>query len=73
MAVGDVFYWPSYHAYFAALGDAEQRGQQVGAREALAAVVGIGAPLIGAWALVTVGPGPPSPRLDWCRRWPCCP
>ena len=57
-AVGDVFYWPSYHAYFAALGDAEQRGQQVGAREALAAVVGIGAPLLGAWALVTVGPGP---------------
>ncbi len=57
-AVGDVFYWPSYHAYFAALGDAEDRGQQVGAREALVAVVGIGAPLLGAWALVTVGPGP---------------
>ncbi len=57
-AIGDVFYWPSYHAYFAALGDAEDRGQQVGAREALTAVVGIGAPLIGAWALVTAGPGP---------------
>ena len=57
VAVGDVLYWPSYHAYFAALGDAEQRGQQVGAREALAAVVGIVAPLIGAWAFVTVGPG----------------
>ncbi len=57
VAVGDVFYWPSYHAYFAALGDAEHRGQQVGAREALAAVVGILAPLVGAWAFVTVGPG----------------
>ncbi len=57
VAVGDVFYWPSYHAYFAALGDTEQRGQQVGAREALAAVVGVVAPLIGAWALVTIGPG----------------
>ena len=57
VAVGDVFYWPSYHAYFAALGDAEQRGQQVGAREALAAVVGIVAPLMGAWAFVTIGPG----------------
>jgi MFS family permease len=57
VAIGDVFYWPSYHAYFAALGDAEQRGQQVGAREALAAVVGILAPLVGAWAFVTVGPG----------------
>lgn len=56
-AIGDVFYWPSYHAYFAALGDAEQRGQQVGAREALAAAVGIVAPLLGAWAFVTIGPG----------------
>ncbi len=57
VAVGDVFYWPSYHAYFAALGDAEERGSQVGAREALAAVVGILAPLLGAWAFITVGPG----------------
>lgn len=57
VAIGDVFYWPSYHAYFAALGDAEDRGQQVGAREALAAVVGILAPLVGAWGFVTVGPG----------------
>ncbi len=55
-AIADVVYWPSYHAYFASLGDAEHRGHQVGAREALAAVVGIVAPLIGGWALVTVGP-----------------
>lgn len=58
VAVGDVFYWPSYHAYFAALGDSEDRGQQVGAREALTAVIGILAPLVGAWAFVTVGPSP---------------
>jgi hypothetical protein len=31
-------------------------GHQIGAREALGAVVGIVAPLIGAWALVTAGP-----------------
>ena len=31
-AIGDTFYWTSYHAYFAALGDAEHRGQQLGAR-----------------------------------------
>jgi len=55
-ALGDTFYWPSYHAYFAALGDTEHRGHQIGAREALAAVVGIVAPLLGAWGLVTVGP-----------------
>jgi DHA1 family inner membrane transport protein len=56
-AVGEVFYWLSYNAYFAALGDPEHRGHQVGAREALVAVVGIVAPLLGASALLTVGPG----------------
>lgn len=55
-ALGDAFYWSSYHAYFAALGDAEHRGHQIGAREALAAAVGIVAPLLGAWAIVTTGP-----------------
>jgi DHA1 family inner membrane transport protein len=55
-AVGDTLYWPSYHAYFAALGDAEHRGHQVAIREAVATVVGIVAPLVGAWALVTLGP-----------------
>ena len=55
-AIGDAFYWTSYHAYFAALGDAEHRGHQIGAREALAALVGIAAPLIGGWALTTLGP-----------------
>ena len=51
-----MFYWPSYNAYFAAIGDAEHRGHQVGAREALVSVVSIVAPLLGAWALVTFGP-----------------
>ncbi len=55
-ALAEIFYWLSYNAYFAAVGDAEHRGQQIGAREALIAVVGIVAPLIGAWALVTLGP-----------------
>jgi MFS transporter, DHA1 family, inner membrane transport protein len=55
-SVASTLYWPSYHAYFAALGDAEHRGHQIGAREALAAIVGVVAPLIGAWGLVTAGP-----------------
>lgn len=55
-SLGDTFYWSSYHAYFASLGDSEHRGHQVGAREALAAIVGIVAPLIGAGLLVTFGP-----------------
>jgi hypothetical protein len=55
-SVGDTFYWTSYHAYFASLGDAEHRGHQIGAREAVAALVGIAAPLITGWTLTTLGP-----------------
>lgn len=54
-AVGDMLYWTSYHAYFAALGDAEHRGQQVSAREALATGVSILGPVLGGWALMTLG------------------
>ena len=55
-ALGDILYWTSYHAYFALLGDNEHRGHQISANIALATIVGIVATLIGAWALVTVGP-----------------
>jgi MFS transporter, DHA1 family, inner membrane transport protein len=55
-SLGGVFYWTSYHAYFAAAGDAEHRGHQTGAREALAAVPGILAPLAGGWSLAVAGP-----------------
>jgi hypothetical protein len=57
-SLGDVFYWTTYHAYFSTLGDSEHRGHQIGAREALAAVVGIVAPLVGAFALEVLGPRP---------------
>lgn len=55
-AIGDAIYWSCYHAYFAALGDDEHRGHQVGAREALVAVVGIVSPLATGWILVNFGP-----------------
>ena len=55
-AIGDLFYWVTYNAYFSAIGDAEHRGHQIGAREALVAAVGIVAPLLGASALLTAGP-----------------
>ncbi|MBU6297551.1 MAG: MFS transporter [Alphaproteobacteria bacterium] len=55
-AVADALYWTTYHAYFAAHGDAEHRGQQISVREATAAIIGIAGPLIGGWALVTLGP-----------------
>jgi hypothetical protein len=55
-AIADSFYWPCYHAYFASLGDEEHRGHQIGAREAMVAVIGIVAPLMGAWMIVHAGP-----------------
>jgi MFS family permease len=54
---GEAFYWSSFHAFFAAQGDSENRGRQIGAREALAAFIGIVAPLFGTWALMNVGAG----------------
>jgi MFS family permease len=57
-AIGDSFYWTAYHAYFAALGDDEARGRQVGAREAIAAVAGMASPLPAGWMLTAFGPKP---------------
>lgn len=56
VSVSEVLYYVSYNAYFAALGDAEHRGHQISAREAMMTVAGIAAPLLGTWALVTLGP-----------------
>lgn len=55
-SAGDTVYWTSYHAYFASLGDAHHRGHQIGAREAIAAIIGIVAPLATGWALTALGP-----------------
>jgi hypothetical protein len=55
-SAGDTVYWTSYHAYFAALGDADHRGQQVGVREAVGALVGIVGPLVTGWMLTALGP-----------------
>jgi DHA1 family inner membrane transport protein len=50
-SVGSVFYWTSYHAYYAALGDTETRGAQIGARQAIMGVVNVIAPALGGLAL----------------------
>jgi hypothetical protein len=55
-SAADTLYWTCYHAYFASLGDADHRGHQIGAREAIAAVVGIVGPLATGWTLTTLGP-----------------
>jgi hypothetical protein len=56
VSVSEVLYYVSYNAYFSALGDAEHRGHQISAREAMMTVAGIVAPLAGTWALVSFGP-----------------
>ncbi len=50
-SLSDTIYWTCYHAYFASLGDAEHRGQQVGARETLVAGASIVGPLAGGFGL----------------------
>jgi hypothetical protein len=55
-AIADTVYWPTYHAYFAAVGDEDHRGQQLGLREAMNAALGIVSPLVAGWLLVTRGP-----------------
>jgi len=55
-AAGDTLYWTTYHAYFASLGDSDHRGHQIGAREALAATVGVIAPLATGLLLTRFGP-----------------
>ena len=54
-ALADTIYWPSFHAYFAALGDAEHRGQQLGIQVAAASILGIVSPLAAGWLLVGFG------------------
>jgi DHA1 family inner membrane transport protein len=55
-ALGEVLYFVSYNAYFAALGDLEHRGRQVAVGQALSAAAGVVAPVLGGWALVAAGP-----------------
>lgn len=55
-SIGEVFYWLAYNAYYAAVGDPEHRGHQVGLREALVSLANIAAPLLGAWGLASAGP-----------------
>lgn len=57
-AFGEMMYSLANNTFFATLGDDEHRGHQVSAREAIVALANIGAPLIGAAALVAFGPGP---------------
>ncbi len=54
--ISTAFYWTCHHAYVAKLGDVENRGAQVSAREAINAVMSIIAPLVGSFLLIYAGP-----------------
>lgn len=54
-AIGNSFYWTSYHAFFSVVGDAERRGRQVGIRQVLAAGAGVLGPLVGGTILTLWG------------------
>jgi MFS transporter, DHA1 family, inner membrane transport protein len=55
-ALGEVFYWTCYHAFFAALGDAGARGRQTAMRQALLALASILGPAAGGALLAGIGP-----------------
>ncbi len=55
-SLGTAFYWTCFHAIVARQGDAEHRGAQVSAREAIFAVTGIIGPLLGGLVLTFIGP-----------------
>ena len=57
-ALGQVFYWTSYHAFFSALGDSELRGSQIAERQMLGAVAGVLGPAAGGFMLAAFGPWP---------------
>ncbi|HYL32322.1 MAG TPA: MFS transporter [Stellaceae bacterium] len=55
-ALAGVFYWPCYHTFFAALGDREYRGSQVGVRQVLMGVAAVAGPAAGGVMLARFGP-----------------
>jgi DHA1 family inner membrane transport protein len=57
-ALGQVFYWTTYHAFFSALGDNELRGSQVAERQMLGAVASVLGPAAGGVMLTAFGPWP---------------
>ena len=57
-ALAQVFYCTSYHIFFSTLGDADCRGSQVSAVQALGALAGVFGPALGGLLLTTLGPGP---------------
>jgi DHA1 family inner membrane transport protein len=56
LAISSSFYWTTYHAYVALLGDNENRGAQVSAMEFIATFIGIVAPVMSGVLLTYFNP-----------------
>jgi MFS transporter, DHA1 family, inner membrane transport protein len=56
-AISSSFYWTTYHAYVALIGDSEHAGAQTGVLSFIGAIIGIVAPLASGFMLVYFGPG----------------
>ncbi len=55
-ALAGVFYWPCYHAFFAAIGDARSRGSQIGIRQLVVGFAAVLGPALGGLMLTSFGP-----------------
>ena len=55
-ALSSSFYWTTYHAYVALIGDQEHSGSQTGVLSFIGAIIGIVAPLASGFMLVWFGP-----------------
>jgi hypothetical protein len=55
-AAAQAFYWTCYHAMFAAIGSADDRGSQVGWRQLLVTIAGAAGPALGGIMLTIAGP-----------------
>jgi MFS transporter, DHA1 family, inner membrane transport protein len=57
-ALGQVFYWTTFHAFFSALGDSELRGSQVAERQMFGTLADVLGPAAGGVMLAAFGPWP---------------
>lgn len=55
-ALAGVFYWPCYHAFFAAIGDPHFRGSQIGVRQLVVGFAAVLGPALGGLMLTSFGP-----------------
>jgi MFS transporter, DHA1 family, inner membrane transport protein len=66
-SLGSCFYWSSFHTLISILGDAEKRGAQESFKQAIAAVISIVGPLLGAFLITHFGAFPAFAMAAICQ------